>query len=762
MSGRHNPAVTLNAVPVGFDHKAKLRIGRVPYVMGPDLDALRDEHRGVHLVRTRTGEYTEVIARTDADLPGDVLEVEAGEVPHIVAGLVREWLLDHLLGLKRPVMLRHHRVMLISNKDTDDLLHTSAPNGVKLPAWLGVRVAYTFDDRVVVRADGHRDVVLVCEARSRIFIDAPVSDLLERHMNVTGLYVRRNSSQSDARLMPRRELVGRIREVDGSDLRLDDHIDDVEMIAAKEAFLEPRAEVLERVLRVVEPHCWSDIVTKLSRKRATVASGPDRLKRMATMFEYLAKQKPLLAPGLAVDFGSMISVRRDRFPPSETIEKPELIFDLGGRKTDRWNQRGLDTHGPSDRYQFTPKQLNIAVICQKAKEGRVETFVERLLSGLPGKVGFLQRFSLERPNLKQLFTSRTASAKDYLIACNEALDWITDKGKTWNLVLVQIDDGMAALNGDDNPYLVTKAFFLRHGAAVQDVELETMEQSPEQLVYSLNNIGLASYAKLGGIPWLLPADQKVAHELVSGLGSYQANTSRMGPKRRFVGITTVFTGDGRYLLGSRTRAVPFEQYTEELLKAIQRAVDEVREQQNWRPDDPVRLVFHAFKPMKNAEVCAVQKLMEGLGLAHAKYAFVHVVDAHPFLLFDEEQRGANAPGGSKKGVMAPPRGLCLRLSRHEALLALKGANEVKLASDGLPRPVILRLHRNSTFDDLVYLSRQVFAFSCHSWRSFFPAPMPITIGYSEMMAEKLRLLQDVDGWSEDAIGGLIGRTRWFL
>jgi hypothetical protein len=288
-----------------------------------------------------------------------------------------------------------------------------------------------------------------------------------------------------------------------------------------------------------------------------------------------------------------------------------------------------------------------------------------------------------------------------------------------------------------------------------------MTQAPGQLKYSLNNIGLASYAKLGGVPWLLPADQTVAHELVFGLGSYQATEGRFGPRKRYVGITTVFTGDGRYLLGSRTEAVPFEEYRGALLAAIQSAVESVREQQAWRQDDPVRLIFHAFKPLKDAEVEAVEDLMRRLDLAHARYAFLHVVDTHPFLLFDEAEGGAKAPGG-KKGVFAPPRGLCLLLSDHEALIALKGAREVKQASDGLPRPVVLRLHRSSTFHDMVYLSRQVMAFSCHSWRSFFPAPMPITIGYSDLIAEKLRLLQDVAGWSDDAVGGRIGRTRWFL
>jgi hypothetical protein len=208
--------------------------------------------------------------------------------------------------------------------------------------------------------------------------------------------------------------------------------------------------------------------------------------------------------------------------------------------------------------------------------------------------------------------------------------------------------------------------------------------------------------------------------------------------------------------------VPFAEYANEMLRAIRRAVDEVKQEQNWQLAEPIRLVFHAFKPLKDVEVEAVKALMKDLGYPHADFAFVHVADTNPFLVFDESQAGAPAPRRTKKGVMAPPRGLRIAISGRDVLLAFKGASEVKQASDGLPRPALLHLHRDSSFQDMTYIARQAFAFSCHSWRSFFPSPLPITILYSQLMAEKLRLLQEVTGWSADDILGPIGRTRWFL
>lgn len=61
-----------------------------------------------------------------------------------------------------------------------------------------------------------------------------------------------------------------------------------------------------------------------------------------------------------------------------------------------------------------------------------------------------------------------------------------------------------------------------------------------------------------------------------------------------------------------------------------------------------------------------------------------------------------------------------------------------------------------------YLTRQAFDFSCHSWRMFTPAPLPITILYSELIARLLAGLRDVPNWDPDTMLGSIGRTRWFL
>ena len=765
-TNENKPNLVLNIATLDFNQSSKFRIGKVKYDGREALDALRQRLRGTHIVH-RHGSEVEVVALVpDGDLPGEVSTVEAGSMRNLVSSLLFEWLIVHFSGTGRPLHRHKQGLILVSTQQDDDLLARAVPRGTRLPEGVSLRAAYRFEPRIIY-PHGKPEVVLAIDSIARVEIDVPIDALLAADFPFQGFYVCRCADSDDNRLGGFRPLVGRVVRVDDGRLGLADHDDGWPTILATDARLEPRLEVLEHVVRHFGGRYLASDTNLRERLRAAagfVALGENRLRRIRNMFSYLRKQEIKLVPGLTARLGDLISTSRG-LPPQEAINKPSLIFNPDGRKTERWNQGGLDRYGPYDQYQFNPKALNIAVICQGTLQGRVEPFVGQMLDGVPnakgGGVGFLRRFALEKPYIR-VFTTRDTTPTAYRQAAVEAIEHITDQNKSWNLAIVQTNEAMESLEGDANPYLVSKAFFLSRGIPVQHVHFETIEQPVQQRVWSLNNVGLACYAKLGGVPWLLPTDQKVAHELVIGLGSHHEKTSRFGSSDRYLGITTVFSGDGRYLLESRTRAVPFSEYGVAMLDAVRRAVDQVRADFAWGADDPVRLVFHAFKPVKDIEAEAVRKLMGELTLPHAEYAFLHVADTHPFLVFNVNETGAHAGHGALKGKCAPPRGLFLRLSNRDALLCLKGARELKQPSNGHPEPLMLHLHRESSFQDMTYLARQAFAFSCHSWRSFLPSPMPITILYSELVARNLKLLSGVSGWTDDAIVGRIGRTRWFL
>lgn len=756
---------TINFAPISLQGNTTVLIGRQTYD-SDRLDELRNEFRETHVFR-RDGVDNVII-----DIPVVTGQRPIGNVQEEIDLAKQHKLLPPLLSAAL-VRAFHGIRDIISDRPVG--IVGAASRGlvrhVDLPEWIQKRTLVKFDTRTIYGAGNKRMLGLVCEARVKNLIQGSCAQLLALGVSPIGRYVQIEQNAYDPRLMKKRRLIGRVVSVEGDMLVLEDYAEGFPRVPATEAFLEARREIFDDCINRILGNNAGAVIKSAEAAAAKFHSGPGRKEQIEESLKYLREKASLEAvPGAGFVFGPLLSSGGKDFPTTEMIPKPALVFDPSSTRKDDWNERGLKKNGPYDQRTFSPKQLRIAVICQANHEGQVDRFVAKFLEGMPevlsGKFprygdGFLRRFNLEKPSVT-FFTAKSAKAEDYLVASRQALSQASDEGFKWNLALVQVEEEFKSVEGDTNPYYATKSVFLKRDVPVQSVRLETMAQADNSLVFSMNHMSLATYAKLGGTPWLLASKQTTAHELVIGLGSHSIAGSRIGSLQKFVGITTVFSSDGSYLLSDRTAVVPFEDYAEALYETLKRSITTVRKQDNWRSTDKVRLVFHMFKPPKDTEAEAIKRTVEDLALEDVTFAFVHIAPSHPYLVFDEFQHGIGNRE-PKKGVLGPARGLHLKLGDRESLVVFSGASELKQVGDGMPRPCLLKLHWLSTFTDMTYLSRQAFDFSGHSWRMLSPEPFPITIRYSDLIAERLAGLNQVTGWDPEAVRfGQIGRTLWFL
>lgn len=757
--------VRLNAVTVALPPDARIRVGRVPYDTKDrrgQLERIREECRSTHLVRYDGRDTVEVIPYDRAvAVPGREATIRLADRPELVEHLMFVWLC-RALRAKGMSPEWEGQVRYLSTKPEHDLLASALPHGVTLPDGVSRRIATEFDFRALAPEDrSSRRLVLTINPTSRTLITCPVSDLMGRGFRPEGHYVLPHLRGGRGG-----RLLGKVRTVDGDILVLDpdETRSGAESIPAASAYLEPRADNLANVLRDLWPQFADTIRERLKRLAAERLSGPERLRFVLGWIRRLRELPPEVVQGVSVELGAAPVLSPETWRPDVTsLARPALVFAYGGTKTHERNQDGLDRHGPYGWERFPRRKPNIAVICQASKQSAVEAFVRRVLEGEPtakygGSVGMLKRYKLDPPYIR-FFTTASSSPDDYRAACGAALEHMASFGKRWDLALVQIEARFRELRGDANPYLVTKAFLLAKEVPVQQFNIETIQKPTATLGPTLNNVGLASYAKIGGTPWLLPVPHKIARELVFGIGSHETTGSRVRARERYVGVTTVFSRAGEFLLESRTTAVPYVDYAAALLRSLETTIASVRRDQGWNDDDPVRLVFHVFKPLKAVEIDSVKELVRGLGIPDAQFAFLHIGYGHPYLLFDEGQNGV---GERRKGKFAASRGVRVLLSDREALVALKGPWELKQGSDGLPRPFLVRLREGSTYTDIGYLAQQVFDFSCLSWRSMTAVGEPVTVLYSKLVAENLQDLKSVRGWVPEHALGAIGRTRWFL
>jgi acetoacetate decarboxylase len=749
------PTVTIGVQPFDKDRLTQLRSD------GAGRYYFRKDRAGIDIVAVPLQPGLAAIGTQTRD-------IDLAREHWLVASLATETLLSTFVRLGRQVLRGQRPLRVISQRPANLL-----PEDAGLPQWLQRRLALDFETRTL-RTGEAVQTVLVCSVRTRNIIDADCGTLLKHDIPLIGQYVAHRHVDHDPRVEDSFKLAGRVVRIEGGRLHLDDAGDRPRVLNVQDAYLEPRKENVTWCIQQLLRERADRVIERAETNAAKHLSGPERHELIRRTFDYLRAQPLELAPGVPLEIGPQISQSSNSWNlRTTTLSKPLLVFDPDGTRTDRWNERGLDQHGPYDRRHFTPKKLRIAVVCQAHCEGQVDEFLAKFLNGLPDiktgsgewvrtpyAQGFTRRFILDSAKTT-VFTTRSTRASDYVEACRAALAAATNGGFEWDLAIVQIDQDFKELDDAQNPYYATKAIFLKHRVPVQEVTSETISFSNQQLVFALNNMSVATYAKIGGVPWLLKSQPRGAHELVIGIGSQELTTARLAAKRRIVGLTTVFSSDGNYLLDDMTAAVDYDGYSSALLESLKRSIERVRVDDAWRTSDEVRLIFHVFKEIADSEAEAVANVVQQLGLTQVKYAFLHIVDSHPFAVFDEASNGTRVRDGVK-GAFAPERGLVIHLNDHEALLFFAGGRELKQARDGHPLPALLRLHRQSTFRDMTYLTRQAFDFACHSWRMFTPAPLPITIHYSELMARLLSGLRNVPNWDPDTMLGPVSRTRWFL
>ena len=209
-------------------------------------------------------------------------------------------------------------------------------------------------------------------------------------------------------------------------------------------------------------------------------------------------------------------------------------------------------------------QDRLLVVFPASTQGKVEAFLRAFRDGLGASLrsfqkGFRDLFGLVRVDFVMCPVSiavadkagaEAAYRRAIEAAYRRAIEARLSSGEEVQGCIVVLFDEHAFLKGLQNPYIRTKALLLTLGIPTQEVRMWTVSRPPGQLQYALQNFSVSVYAKLNGTPWTVNQDKTISDELVVGIGFAELSGSRFEDRQRFVGITTVFSGDGTYLLGN--------------------------------------------------------------------------------------------------------------------------------------------------------------------------------------------------------------------
>jgi Piwi domain len=728
--------ITLNAFPLKVPN-LQLEARQVPYDKDA-LDTLRAKHGATHAFR-RQGDNI-LIFSGDGTFPvsGTRQTVTLTDNFGIFCFMVKDGLMRHLAGLgRRPVGFTP--IELVSAKPEDNLLVPILGNAYPIQ----VCAKYTIDTRTI---QGQPCLVIDCTTRRAL--KETCLFFLRAGFDLIGRYV--VTEQEDGY----RKLLGSVSAIKGETLHVTRPEGQVEHVEANDVHLEASRTNFDDYILYTYGAQKDAIVERIRQAVSIFNGGKNKKARIDTLKRYIQSKSITLIDGTRIAIEDAQDIQKE----CGQMQKPVFVFNDNGEAD--WAEKGLTHYGPYTKRTFDRNDPSICVICAQHDKGRVEQFVRKLLKGIANSKYFSSglegKFTLGTSRV-EVFATTTDSVEAYKSAIETAIRKKADDGGRWDLALVQVRQSFKKLKVTENPYYLGKSLFFLHQVPVQDFTIELLAQSDYSLGYSLNNMGLACYAKMGGVPWLLKASPTLSHELVIGIGSANIGQERGADNQRIMGITTVFSGDGSYIVSNTSKAVVPEAYCEALTAVLGETIEKIQKRMNWQKGDTIRLIFHAqVKKFNKEEIEAVRAVIDKYREYQVEYAFLKISEDHGLHMFD------SATAGVQKGRLAPMRGRTFKLSKHEMLVYLIGQRELRQDMDGHPRGVILDVHKDSTFRDIKYLSAQLYSFASHSWRSYFPNPMPVTISYSDLIARNLGWLNQLPGWNDSVMIGKIGQSQWFL
>jgi Piwi domain len=435
-------------------------------------------------------------------------------------------------------------------------------------------------------------------------------------------------------------------------------------------------------------------------------------------------------------------------------ESPLLLFDRAiPSQTDRRPYQGLRLYGPYDSSGIELGPKSLLFVFPKSRQPQAHFLADALFNGKGNYPGFSRMFGTKfshslRDTLDYVTveTGGVSSGADLSEAYRQAIDqWAVEPQRRARhedpelaLVLVPRSDRWEV----EWPYYEAKAHFAQMSIPTQMVT-EDLVEDPGRLSWSIANIALAAFAKLGGTPWVVAADPEDI-DLVIGIG--RAEVEAGGSRRRTFGYALAFVSNGEYRhTWSFTPVADEATYINRLEETIKAAVESASDLD--RP--PRRVVFHLTKRTGRREVEAAQRAVSDTSYAAFPLAFLRIDDSHLYDLLD-----------ASEATYAPPRGLSVHLTERRALLQTEG-----LASTGPPKgPVLVELDRRSSVppEELSALLRQVFNLSSANWRGFNARAKPVTLVYGERLAELVGYLEQVARWRPETLSAKLQGRPWFL
>jgi hypothetical protein len=269
-------------------------------------------------------------------------------------------------------------------------------------------------------------------------------------------------------------------------------------------------------------------------------------------------------------------------------------------------------------------------------------------------------------------------------------------------------------------YFEAKHAFLSRSLPSQFVDRRRLEDRAA-LQWSISNIGLALFAKMGGVPWRMkPSTERC---LIVGIG--QAHRVVSGRIERYFAYSVLADSSGIYesirLLGNSTDP---DEYLSSLTSNLRDVLLSHKEKYS-------SFVLHLTFSMKKREIDAIKNLLNDLkgdAVTNREFVVLKFNDKNDYLGFSADHNSR-----------VPYEGSVLPLSRREFLLWFSGLRTEDSKIPAKPeRPVHIKVlypEEPLTEADLRRVLQDSVNIAGANWRGFNAKSMPISVYYAKLVAD---------------------------
>lgn len=460
----------------------------------------------------------------------------------------------------------------------------------------------------------------------------------------------------------------------------------------------------------------------------------------ADKFNYIMSQLGRLLPALnPLEWKTTrFSIAAQLTPmPVTALAKKLFVFKNGSIDYNQF--AGVKRNGP---FQEGPAACTFVFIMEE----RFRNFANNLFMSLIGKKnpdtfqGMKQMFRVDigKDNVAQIRLQNTSEPELQQAVAAVAAAQAANQDRSVIAVFIE-ENNHAEEEGVSETYYYLKYHLTRLQIPLQVLSHEKISVE-KTLKWSTSNIGLALFAKLGGIPWVVRPS--ISNCLILGIGSAHKRGAD-GTVERYFAYSVCLDSSGIY----RKLEVLADNHSEEsYLEALQSNL--VTLLRNPEFATYTKCALHLPFKIKYREINSIQAAIASVRNIEFKVLKINV--KNKFMGFSEHN------------TCTPYASTLLELNAHQFLVWFEGLHEGKeVLNERISPPVHIEfLNSDHTSKESVYPYLQdVINLTGTNWRGFNAKVKPISIYYSEIIARYCTYFEEFDDFRKDMLSL---KNPWFL